>query len=148
MPAVVVGGADTPLALLATGALYSALAPSRAEASTTTSQASVDDGRALFEANCATCHGADGKGVPDTFPPLAGDPVVTASDPAEHIRIILNGLKGKAIAGTTYQAEMPAFADQLSDQQIADIADHERTSWGNHAPLVAPHDVAVQRATK
>jgi mono/diheme cytochrome c family protein len=105
-------------------------------------------GAKLFTDTCAVCHGPEGKGVPGAFPPLAGDPVVTASDPADHIRTVLNGLTGKEIGGQTYQAEMPSFAGQLSDQQIADIIDHERTSWGNHAPLVGPHDVSVLRAAK
>ncbi len=53
------------LALLTTGLLYSALASPRAEASTTASQSSIDDGRALFAANCSSCHGlqAQGSGV-------------------------------------------------------------------------------------
>ena len=47
-----------------------------------------------------------------------------------------------------YETEMPAFAGQLSDEQIAEIANHERTSWGNHAPLVTAQDVATRRAAK
>lgn len=106
------------------------------------------EGAKLFATTCALCHGAEGKGVPGTFPPLAGDAVVTASNPEDHIRTVLNGLKGKTIAGTAYQVEMPAFGKQLSDQQIADIINHERTSWGNHAPLVAPRDVAAKRSAQ
>ena len=52
------------------------------------------------------------------------------------------GLSGKAINGQKYEVEMTPFADKLSDQQIADIIDHERTSWGNHGPLVTPADIA------
>jgi len=59
------------LALLAVGALYSALAPSRAEASTATSPASVEEGLALFQANCSTCHGLQGQGS-DSGPSLIG----------------------------------------------------------------------------
>jgi cytochrome c oxidase cbb3-type subunit 2 len=43
---------------------------------------------------------------------------------------------------------MPAFASQLSDVEIADIVDYERTSWGNHAPIVAAEAVAAVRAKK
>lgn len=100
----------------------------------------------LFADHCAVCHGAEGAGVPGAFPPLAGDPVVNAPDPTEHIRTVLHGLSGKTVSGTAYQAAMPPFADQITDQQIADIIDHERSSWGNHAPLVAAKDVAAQRA--
>lgn len=106
------------------------------------------EGSKLFADNCSVCHGAEGKGVPGTFPPLAGDPVVNATDPAEHITTVLHGLGGKTINGQKYEAEMMPFADKLSDQQIADIIDHERSSWGNHGPLVTPADVANIRAKK
>jgi mono/diheme cytochrome c family protein len=86
--------------------------------------------------------------VPGTFPPLAGDQVVNATDPAEHITTMLRGLSGKAISGQKYAVEMPPFADKLSDQQIADIIDHERTSWGNQGPLVTPAEIAKLRAKK
>jgi ubiquinol-cytochrome c reductase cytochrome c subunit len=51
------------LGLLATGAAYAALAPRPAQAST----ASADDiaqGKKLFLANCASCHGLDAQGGP------------------------------------------------------------------------------------
>jgi mono/diheme cytochrome c family protein len=50
-------------------------------------------GERVYAANCASCHGASGAGVPGAFPPLAGDPVVTAQDPAEQVRIVLKGLQ-------------------------------------------------------
>ena len=100
-------------------------------------------GSRLYAANCASCHGASGAGVPGAFPPLAGDPVVTAKDPAEQVTTVLKGLHGKSIRGTAYASAMPPFA-QLTDAEIAAIVDHERTSWGNSAPIITP-DV-VKRA--
>jgi cytochrome c oxidase cbb3-type subunit 2 len=44
-----------------------------------------------------------------------------------------------------YQAQMPAWADQLSDEEAAAVINHERTSWGNNAPPVTPADVAKVR---
>lgn len=105
-------------------------------------------GAKLFADTCAACHGAEGMGVAGTFPPLAGDPVVTAADPTQQIRTVLYGLKAKTINGTAYQVEMPAFADQLTDQQIMEIVNHERSSWGNHAPLASTSAVTVERAKK
>jgi mono/diheme cytochrome c family protein len=101
-------------------------------------------GPQLYAANCASCHGASGAGIPGAFPPLARDPVVTAKDPAAHLRIVLGGLQGKTIGGTRYASQMPAFK-QLSDNDIAAIVDHERTSWGNTAPIVSPDDVKQAR---
>ena len=102
-------------------------------------------GSQLFASHCAVCHGAEGAGVAGVFPSLADDPVVNAADPTEQIRTILHGRSGRIINGTTYPAAMPPFAGQLSNQQIADIIDHERSSWGNHAPPVTAEDVAAQR---
>lgn len=101
-------------------------------------------GEQLYAANCASCHGAAGAGVPGTFPPLAGDPVVTARNPHEHIAIVLHGLSGRVIKGTRYASQMPAFA-QLSNEDLAAIVDHERTSWGNTAPIITPDEVKRAR---
>ena len=79
------------------------------------------------------------------FPPLKGSAVVTATDPTEHIRTVLRGLSGKSIGGVTYPSPMPAFADQLTNEEVAAVLSHERTSWGNQAPPVKPEDVIARR---
>jgi nitrite reductase (NO-forming) len=70
---------------------------------------------------------------------------VTGADPTEHIRTVLHGLSGKAIGGTTYGSPMPPFADQLSDEEVAAVLSHERTSWGNQAKPVKPEEVVARR---
>ena len=102
-------------------------------------------GAGVYGSYCSACHQANGQGLPGVFPPMAGDPVVTAADPAEHIQIVLHGLQGKSIGGVAYASPMPAFGGQLTDEQIAAVVNHERTSWGNDAPLVSPEEVATQR---
>jgi cytochrome c oxidase cbb3-type subunit 2 len=84
--------------------------------------------------------------VAGVFPPLAGDPVVLDPDPADHIRVILEGAQGSTIAGVTYAAAMPGFGRQLGDEEIALLVNHERSNWGNDAPLVTPEDVARVRS--
>jgi mono/diheme cytochrome c family protein len=101
-------------------------------------------GAQLYAANCSACHGATGAGSAGVFPPLADDPVVTASDPKMQITIVLRGVSGKVIGGKTYSSPMPPFA-QLTDADIAAIIDHERTSWGNNAPLTTPAAVKQER---
>jgi mono/diheme cytochrome c family protein len=102
-------------------------------------------GEQVYGNKCAACHQLTGQGLPGVFPPLRGSPVVTSADPTEHIRTVLGGLKGKAIDGVAYAAAMPAFADQLTDEEVAAVLSHERTSWGNQAPPVKPEDVIARR---
>lgn len=102
-------------------------------------------GAQVYSQNCASCHGETGSGTPGVFPPLAGDPIVNGKDADAHIKIVLKGLSGKAIGGTKYAAQMPSFGPQLSDDQIAAVIDHERTSWGNNGPTVTPAQVTRDR---
>lgn len=100
-------------------------------------------GEKVYGGNCIACHGAEGKGTPGAFPPLAADPVASG-EPAEHIKTVLNGLNGKAINGVSYAAAMPAWA-QLTDNQIASVITFERNSWGNAASVVEPAQVKEAR---
>src|ERR1700728_1661936 len=83
---------------------------------------SVSDFRALYGANCAGCHGADGKGGGAI---ALGDPVYLAIvDDATLHRVASNGIHGTS---------MPAFAQSaggmLTDKQIDTIARGIRQRW-------------------
>ena len=99
-------------------------------------------GAALYMDNCGGCHQATGRGVPGVFPPLAGNGVVVAADPNNILKVVDGGIKARG----GYIA-MPSFKDQLTDQQVAEIANYIRTSWGNSAaPNATPAMVAKMRA--
>ena len=96
----------------------------------------ASDGAKVYQTNCSSCHQAGGTGVAGTFPPLAGNSVVTG-DPKTVVHIIKYGLNGKVVVkGTTYNGMMPAWGQQLSDGDIASVATYVRSSWGNHAPAI------------
>jgi len=106
------------------------------------------DGATVYQ-RCATCHQANGEGIPGTYPPLAGSEWVKASDPSAAIRVILHGLQGPVtIHGQTFSSAMPPFGTgvPMSDEEIAAVLTHERGSWGNAAPAVTAEMVARQRA--
>lgn len=105
-------------------------------------------GAELYRTSCANCHQNNGQGIPNIFPSLAGDPVVVSTDPTRHIEIVLFGTQGSVINGVAYQTQMPAWAEQLSDREIAAVINHERSSWGNNAPAVTVEDVASVRRKK
>jgi len=98
-------------------------------------------GASLYLDHCAACHQAGGRGMPGVFPPLAGNGVVLAADPSNILKVVLEGvpMQGK-------YTPMPPFASQLSNQQIADLANYVRSSWGNAAaPNATPAAVARLR---
>ena len=142
-------GSTSPAEAAAAAALPArTAAPAASEAatsSTTLSAADASRGAALYSVNCAACHQPKGQGLAGVFPPLAGDPVVNASDPKDHITTVLNGTLGSTISGVTYASPMPAFKGILNDADLAAIVNHERTSWGNAAPIVSAADVAQLR---
>jgi nitrite reductase (NO-forming) len=104
------------------------------------------NGALLYAANCSACHQATGTGLPGAFPPLKDNPVVQDPDPSKQIETILEGLHGENVMGTVYQTAMPSFANALNDAKIADIINHERTSWGNQGKPVTADDVKAARA--
>jgi cytochrome c oxidase subunit 2 len=130
----VVAAGEAASGAVATPAVATAAGPTGAEL-----------GAKVYSEKCAVCHQARGEGMPNVFPPLAGDPVVTAADATEHITTVLHGTHGRVINGTTYPAQMPGWASQLTDEEVAAVINHERTSWGNHAPTVTVADVAKLR---
>lgn len=109
------------------------------------SDASRGLGKQVYETNCASCHQISAEGLPGVFPPLKNNAVVTAADPSDHVLTVLNGLQGKAIDGITYAAPMPPLGALLSDEEVAAVVNHERTSWGHDAPLVTPQQVRELR---
>lgn len=135
-------------ALLATLAVVAAaawLAPAPAQAADAY-QFDAAKGQQIFTANCAACHQASGEGIAGVFPPLKGNAAVNADDPTTHLHTILFGAHGVAIDGKTYTSPMSPFAAQLSDAEIADVANHERSAWGNHGKPVTAAQVAALRA--
>lgn len=90
-------------------------------------------GAALYIDNCAACHRTDGQGYARVFPALAGNPVVTDSDPTSLIHIILKGDTLPATQHAPSTFTMPPFAWRMSDQEIADTVNFIRSSWGNQA---------------
>lgn len=108
--------------------------------------AAGDAGARVYETRCSSCHQSTGQGLPGAFPPLAGDPVVLAGDPARHVEIVLFGLSGQVIGGIAYASPMPGWAELLSDEEVAAVVNHERSSWGNSAPPVTQQLVGEIRA--
>ncbi len=103
-------------------------------------------GRALYTANCSACHQAGGEGLSAAFPPIKGSGGVNKNDPTKHLHVLLAGMQGAKVGGILYATTIAPFAAMLSDAEITDIIDYERSSRGNHGKPVTAAQVAVERA--
>lgn len=94
-------------------------------------------GKQKYDIVCAPCHQVNGRGLPPMFPALKGSSVAVGKPISRHISMILNGVSGTA---------MQAYAEQLTDTEIAAIATYERNAWENNTDdEIQPKDVAKIR---
>jgi predicted lipoprotein with Yx(FWY)xxD motif/cytochrome c5 len=90
----------------------------------------ADPGTGLYQQHCAVCHGSNGEG--EIGPALAGN--ANLANTTAMLNIVLFGA-----------AAMPAWGNQLTDEQIAQVTTHERTSWGNAFGEITTEQVTAQR---
>jgi mono/diheme cytochrome c family protein len=98
-------------------------------------------GRAQFRKHCQDCHNYDGTGVPRRYQALVGVPTVQARNPTTVLRVILEGQKPPAISARPDDKPMPAFAEKMTDAEVADVATYIRNAWGNRAAAVSAREV-------
>jgi len=90
-------------------------------------------GAAVYAANCAVCHQANGKGA-GPFKPLDGSALVLDADQSKQIAIMLNG-----------KGAMPAWK-QLSDTEIAAVVTYTKNNWSNKTgQVVQPAEIKTAR---
>ncbi|MEX0665935.1 MAG: cytochrome c [Acidimicrobiia bacterium] len=77
----------------------------------------LSPGAAIYDANCASCHGGDGGG--GLGPTLAGTVTKTFPDIEDQIAFVGAG-----------EGAMPGFDGELSDEQISQVVEYTRTLEG------------------
>ena len=109
-------------------------------------------GLQLYRSICATCHGADGKGIENLAPPLRGSEYIDGSM-KRLASIILHGISGPiSVGGKTYQLnnEMPGLINNntISDQDIAEIVRFTQNAFAKEGKNISTEDVKKMRAKK
>lgn len=86
----------------------------------------IAKGRTLYLAKCAHCHQPEGQGYDQVYPRLAGNPIVMLHDPTPVIEIVMNG-----------RDSMPAYRDELTVEERAQVISYIRQAWGNNASTIS-----------
>ena len=103
-----------------------------------------DSGKKIFALRCASCHQANGLGIPNQYPPLADSEWVSAN-PALITKIILKGLKGEiTVKGEKYgtSAAVNMAAVPIDDREIANVVTYVRQAWGNDSSELTEVEVS------
>jgi len=102
-------------------------------------------GTQLYAKHCANCHGENGEGKLGAYPALAGNRALTMANATNVISIIIKGGFAPATAGNPRPHGMPPYYHLLSDGDIAALASHIRSSWGNAGSAVTELDMVKYR---
>lgn len=101
---------------------------------------SIKNGQQVYTTFCQSCHMENGEGVSTAFPPLAK--ANNLNDKNKLVQVILKGMRGETIVkGVKYNVEMAAI--DLKDQEVADVINYIRNTWGNKAPIITVNDVLL-----
>lgn len=110
---------------------------------TKTLEERIKHGKSVYMQTCFACHQAEGQGIAGAFPPLAESDYLN-EDVNRSIDVVLKGLQGEiTVNGETYNSAMPA--QNLSDEEIANVLTYVYNSWGNSKKEVKAKEVAQRR---
>jgi mono/diheme cytochrome c family protein len=86
---------------------------------------------------CAGCHGRDGGGVPNVAVSLRANSSVRDPDPHNLIVAVLDGLPEHDFPGLARMQDMPGFAAELDDAEVAALATWLRQEFGGQSVVDA-----------
>ncbi len=105
---------------------------------------SIARGEPLFTTNCATCHGTDGRGDG----PSAAGLVPPPADFVQHIPLHSDPSIFAFISGGLPGTAMPAWSEQLTEQQIWDLVNYLQSEFGEGTrALTSPLPTVVASGT-
>lgn len=106
-------------------------------------EASMARGKILYGTYCQSCHGNQGQGLEGVFPPLAkSDYLMT--DRKRAIQSILYGVSGEIkVNGQSYNQPMAGV--EAKDEEVSDILNYIRNSFGNKGGAISPEEVKAAR---
>lgn len=106
-------------------------------------KASVARGKETYLAYCISCHMEQGEGMEGVYPPLAKSDYLMA-DKKRSMQQVLYGITGEIkVKGKIYNMDMTGF--DLTDEEVSDVLNYVRNSFGNKGDAVTPAEVKAAR---
>ena len=99
------------------------------------------NGERVYVGLCAGCHGVDGQGQPHSSLRLDTNTTAMFPTPLNLVRVIREGMPERDLAHGERMQAMPGFAQQLSNEDMADLVNYMRVRWGRQKGDVTPSQV-------
>jgi mono/diheme cytochrome c family protein len=103
-------------------------------------------GERLYSKHCLSCHQADGGGVPNMQPAIAGGAWVKGDARALALFVMSGGFDSASRKDSAEGNVMPPFS-QLADAELAEILTYIRQKFGDGASAVTAAEVAEARTS-
>lgn len=110
--------------------------------------AASEAGRNHYLNLCSGCHGRESEGVPHVAPGLRDNSSVRDADPHNLIVAILDGMPEHDFPGRERMQEMPGFAQDLNDADVAALGSWLRQSYGGQPQAIETATVAKLRKSR
>jgi len=106
-------------------------------------KSSMARGKEIYGTQCQSCHMEEGEGLEGVYPPLMKSDYLMA-DKTRSIKVVMFGASEEMkVNGSIYNSEMTAL--ELNDQQISDVLNYVRNSFGNKGNAVTVEEVKALR---
>lgn len=97
-------------------------------------------GKSVYQRTCFACHGGDGSGIPNVFPPIKNSDWIDKHGKAGMVSAVVNGINGTVtVNGTQYNNVMPP--QQLNDKEIAAVLTYVYKELNKTNETVSVEDV-------
>ncbi len=104
---------------------------------------SIARGKDTYVSYCMSCHMEQGEGLEGVYPPLAKSDYLMA-DKKRSIVQTIKGVTGEIkVNGKLYNTEMLGL--ELSDQEVSDVLNYVRNSFGNKGDAVTAEQIKDAR---
>ena len=113
---------------------YAATANAQADPDPALFAALMEEGDDIYHSvGCSSCHGNEGEG--GIGPELAGNEILASA----------TTIVGQILQPDEEHGQMPAFANELDNREVAAVATYIRNSWGNEFGIVTESTPAALR---
>ena len=97
------------------------------------------EGKEIYDRSCIACHMKDGKGLENTFPPLAFSDYLLAEPKRALKQVIYGSEEVMVVNGVEYNSIMPP--QEVTDLEAIEVVNYILNAWGNDGGKVTAADL-------